>query len=840
MLRISNQPRTRLTFTKTKTLSKLTNLRCYFLASLETFLCSLLKAIAKTFKFVEELQAREPTYDTLLTSSDDSVTTENDALGQLVESLWKSIDQVCVPAVVLNYESVEMPDVFVIFFQILHRSVSSKNPYCERFAHKLASGSFARLSLAISEKFHRTVENTELTETIASFLAVLCLACVDDATDRIQLKDCLKKENIGCIQSTSVGLNLLAQSSVKQDTGEINDQSLFCTQCCFIELLYVSFNHGNEIVSAEELVMSLHRFFLLHSNLGILHRVSLKHLLFLCITCYDKLRSKPLASNTTQSVNATLKILEESLMKFTPGELEEIYIHNVLFVSWVVSCESLREKFGRQILICFMRRGEGENSLPFKAFCEVLRSSPPSLPSLISLVESSEENIVNTVVKILEALIPEVSNSESDYSLKADRPWLSVLANHMSNIFHQLFLGNKINPLQDHSIAAMLKIMTTVQMNYIEAFDIKLVYHVITLLTSSNGCQRFTIPAINYLNVSLAREFDMKIHRVADVLLSNKALCEFIQQILDAMQAKDVQKLASSSQLYASVLVLISCLATSQIKVPNDDNKPFKVSKPCLITLANERKSILGLTSLVFWDVYFRTCSDKPTLELFDMVQGRNEPVKMLDVDLEVLYVYLQNSMVHESESWRQCAVKCLGSFLCCVPNPGSFAGSPWTRIVLESHMSVLSVDIMTSSFVLFFSLILQHAPTTHVFTKMLQNITQSILVRIPDIPCSEQALSWHCVNLLAQPLSSEHNTMSQSQRDRIVIWLKSFKESFCAGRTLDAKPKDDSFKFYALDGVIIVKDLLKPNTYEDLELLEKTIRLASNEVDRGYEGTKS
>lgn len=72
------------------------------------------------------------------------------------------------------------------------------------------------------------------------------------------------------------------------------------------------------------------------------------------------------------------------------------------------------------------------------------------------------------------------------------------------------------------------------------------------------------------------------------------------------------------------------------------------------------------------------------------------------------------------------------------------------------------------------------------------------------------------------------------------MIWLKLFKELFSVGRILDVKLKDDFFKFYVFDGVIIVKDLLKLNIFEDFEFLERMIFFESNEVDRGYEGIKS
>lgn len=815
------------------------------LGSLETFLCSLLRVIKNTLQFVKDFQAKKPSHAALLSRSIDSMTTEKRTIDDFLESLWKSVDQICVPVMMLNCESVENPDIITNFFHILHLSVSPENAYSDSFARKLSGGCFVRLALQIREKFCRTGENKDVTEATACFLTKLCLACGNE-TERSQLEDHLKKGSIACITSPSACLNLLAQSSVRKETMEIVDGPLFRMQCCCIELMHVSFAHGDEIVPVEELAVGLHKYLALHPDLSILPRVSLKHLLFLCITCWNKRRILPFPATVIESINVSQRMVEQSLLQFKPEEFDDIYIHGSLFVSWLFSCESLGEKFGRQVFICLMETEKTQKSSDHKALHQVLTSNLQTFGTFLSLVDHSEEPIVSRVVDVLEALISELSASGTDpnSSTKTNKTQLRSMANHSTNIFHKLFVGHKSNPLHNHSIVAMVKILTAVQMNF-QAFDIKLLYHVISLLTSANESQRFTIAGINFLNVSLAWELERERQRVAAIILSNKALCDFIQRILDTNQdeqAKEYNRSTDDSNLFASVLLLVSSLAIAPSQFHKEDREPFRVNKRFLVNMADERRNVLGLSSLVFWDAFFRTTagtSGKPILVLSDSVQDTEQNIELSDVDFQVLHVYLQNSLVHDSESVRQCAVKCMASLLNHVPDASSFARNPWNRIVLQSHLSVLSVNVVTPSLVSFCLLVLRLATKRHQFTDVLSSAVKSILDRIPSIPFSDKDLSWHCVNLLAHLSTSEDNMkiISQNQKGPIASWLVTFKGSLDFRQPQSEDPTQD-FKFCVVDGVIFAKEVLKASAVEDRELLAKAFLLLGDQIDGDYEET--
>ena len=811
--------------------------------ALEAFLCTLLEVIKKSFQFVKDYQDRKPSYTALLIQSEASIAKENEVLENFVESLWKVIDQACVPALVVNCEALENQTVFKNLFEILHLSVSPLSTYRKVFAQKLASGSFVRLSLEIKEKFHRRAESKELEDAIANFLTELCLALCD-ATDSIQLGKCLKTRNIGGIHSSTTCLNLLTQSAVSQSTDQIIDDQLFSTQCACIELMYVSFAHGDEIVPVEHLMASLHKYLVLHQDLTILPRVSLKHLLFLWIGSYRKLRTLPLPSTVVESMHASQEILEQSLGKLKADEFESIYNHDVLFVSWIFSHESLAQSFGRQVLICFLGTDTEQDSLNNAELYHLLATNSQSFCTFVSLVDCNEEAIANRVVTILERLIGE----DSDASTKLSKFNRKSLATHIISIFHKLFLSHKANPLQEHSITAMLNVMVAFQMKNL-AYDIKLLYHVINLLTSTKCCQTISVVAFNYLNVSLAWDTHRENQRVAAVLLSNKGFCSFVQEILNASLAKDDGERRDSLEdikLLASVLILISSLANSQMLAQKDVQDAFRIDKNCLIKLANERRNILGLSSLVFWDAFFRTTGalENPVVVLLVRTQEKYQPLeKLSDVDLHVLLVYLQNSLVHESETLRQCAVKCLDSFLAYVPNASYFATNPWNKVVLESRLCELSVNVVTPSLVLFCLLILQHAAEDkHQLTGVLQNAVKSVLEKLPSIPRSERELSWQCISLLLQASSSK-DFMPSNQKGAVASWLRTFKESLKTNFEESAstnEPRQDDLikdmKFYKIDAVIFAKSMLKTQVAKSSELLERALLLLDDKSDEDAE----
>ncbi|PFX25933.1 meiosis inhibitor protein 1-like [Stylophora pistillata] len=805
----------------------------------EALLGALWEVIKKALQFVQEFRTGKPSYATLLTRNESTIANENERLEQFLDSLWKAIDQTCVPALMLNYESIECPAVFENFFEILSLSVSSLNTYRDVFAKKLASSSFVRLSLEIRDKFCRSPGIKELKDVSAHFLTDLCLALAD-CCDTTQLKEVIQISNIAGIHSLNTCLNLLTQCSVRQSaTTEITDIFLFNSQCACIELIYVALAHGDKMVSTGNLATSLHKYIMLLSDVSILPRVTQKHLLYLWIASYSRLSTLTLSANVMESMEVAQKIIEQHLMNLTPNEFESIHIHEVLFLSWIFSREPLARALGRQALIFFLTNEETKNCSTDEELQQLLTTNDRCFQAFVSLVDHDMEAIVSRVGIIVEALMSEKSKSSPT---KLSAPHLNSKAIQLTSIFHKIFLSHKYHPLKDHCIFAMLKVMTAVQMHINLAFDVKFLYHVINLLTSSDDGQRFAVCAINYLNVLLAWDMNRENHRVAAVLLSNKPFYSFVEHIVNAKLVNSPQPRRDSVKdvkLLASTLVLISSLAVSQTLPQQSARHVFILGKKCMISLANEGQNILRLSAVVFWDALFKTSREleNPVLVL----TNGNEPslVKLSEEDHLVLLVYLQNSLIHDSETVRQCAVKCLTSFLSYVPNASDFACNPWNRIVFESQLCVLSVNVLTPSLLLFCLLVLQYAPSKNFLDDVLQDAVKSILCKIPSIPCSDQDQSWHCVKFLAQVLSDKDIVTSENQKCALLNWLTALKETVMGNEkrsssneplSTETEHSDErEVRFYKIDDVIFSKALLKPPAVLDNDLLKEVFLLLNS-----------
>ena len=187
--------------------------------------------------------------------------------------------------------------------------------------------------------------------------------------------------------------------------------------------------------------------------------------------------------------------------------------------------------------------------------------------------------------------------------------------------------------------------------------------------------------------------------------------------------------------------------------------------------------------------------------------------------------------------------MKCLDSYLAYVPNASYFATNPWNKIVLESQLCELSVNVVTSSLVLFCSLILQHAAADkHQLAGVLENAVKSVLEKLPSIPCSEVELSWQCINLLVQVLGSKY-FMPSNQKCGVATWLRTFKDSlktnFEESATINESNQGDlmkEMKFFKLDAVIFAKRMLKPQVARSSELVEKALLLLDDKPNADAE----
>ena len=85
------------------------------------------------------------------------------------------VDEVCVPAVMVNYELITSPVVFEHFFAILNDQFSDNAATTTAFSKKLAEAAFIKISMEVKHRCCSGTLNTRLSGIISQFQQRLLL-----------------------------------------------------------------------------------------------------------------------------------------------------------------------------------------------------------------------------------------------------------------------------------------------------------------------------------------------------------------------------------------------------------------------------------------------------------------------------------------------------------------------------------------------------------------------------------------------------------------------------------------------------------------------------------------
>lgn len=686
------------------------------------------------------------------------------------EFLMRAIDEFCIVAVMMNFEAITNPMLFEALFSLLNSQLSSPNdPHAQLFARKLSTASFIKISIDINGKFCKGGSQKPLVDALQQFQEKLIL-CLTDVPDQEQMARILDSAFIP--SSPDECLTLLSQSSIDPISNSISDKMLFKIQCFCIELLYFAYVHNDSILHEELLLKGLHKYICAHRNLSLLPSLTLKHLAFLyaSITALSPRESHQLV---TESQNA----LEGTLLKLKPEEFLKLGSRDTRFVLWVFRSKQLGKAFGSLTLENLLAADDDGHEQHQEMLWEALKDNETAFRCLLSLAFCENTNVVKKALDIIDTFLQQASQQ--------DKP--SFRTQVTTEELQKLFLKNQASLLPEQVLLSMLKILLPLQAASGPQVDIKLLCFVIDILTKpTNKVPSITVTAINYLNVALSVNMDSQHPRVASVLLSNGGFISWLQKAMTSLGSQDPKKSDDFLHIFAACLMLVSNLVLSQSKLRIAHSVQLTLGKDVLIELLNNSQScILRLMSLVFWRVYFNA-GEKTFVHFEHSILGveeeetRNAEKHLTQLDLQVIFVYLQNSLIHESEAIKGCAMDCMKDLLVFEDCKDICKANRWNTVILESLLYSTENGELNSQLTQLCTMMLKLGDVDPeregVLSKAIQFVQQQIpktQLDLNDTRLSKVAFS--CIELINELQVT--NSPEFSFSDELLSWCRNLKD---------------------------------------------------------------
>lgn len=743
------------------------------------------------------------------------------------EFLMRAIDEVCIVAVMMNFEAITNPMVFEVLFSLMNLQLSSPNdPHAQLFAKKLSTASFIRVSIDINGKFCKSGLQKPLMDALQQFQRKLIL-CLTDASDKEQMVRIL--ESVFIPASPDECLTLLSQSSMDPISKCISDKMLFNIQCFCIELLYFAYIHKDSILSEQLLIKGIHKYICIHRNLGLLPLITLRHLVFLYASMTVKLKSA-LSPREFNYLTESQNILEGTLLKLQADEFIKIWSRDACFVLWVFSSKALGKAFGSLTLENLLTADDDGQEQHQAKLWDALKDNETTLRCLLSLAFCENTHVVKKALDIIDTILQQASQQEEP----------CFITQVTTEELQKLFLRNQVSPLPEQILLSMLKILLPLQAATGSQVEIKLLCFVIDIITKpTNKVVSIKVAAINYLNVALSVNMDSQHPRVASVLFSNTDFISWLQKAMTSLSSQDPRKSNEEfANVFAACLLLVSNLVLSQSKLRIAHSVQLTIGKDVLIELLNDSQScLLRLVCLVFWKAYFN-CGGKIFVLFEDSISGEEEEESrsvgnnLTELDFEVIFVYLQNSLMHESEAVKGCSMECMNAFSFFEGCKDICRANRWNTVILESLLFSPGSGELNSNLIQMCIMMLKLNDLDHEKEGVLSKAVQIIQHQIPkthldlnDTKLSKVAFS--CIEFLNEV--QVLNSPEFSSSDELLPWCRNLQDLLRKTR------KRKTVEFISVDQVVFTKACVMGQVAKDTlaKLIGKVIRRLENNIPK-------
>ena len=599
---------------------------------------------------------------------------------------------------------------------------------------------------------------------------------------------------------------------------------MFEIQCACLELLFFSFSSGDKLAPDFAVLSTLHKYLMQHQELDLPESIS-RHLVFLYAVTSETVRRVFQSEPRPGEFEESQDVICRHLGRLSAEKVELYYCHDKEFLEWIFSIEAVAQICGVSMLSQWISNeykiDSPENLESHQRTIRLLCSNTRCFSTFLSLATDNRETVSEVVVKVLDCMFTE--DKPDDYrNYNIPQSFACIVADNL----HKIFLKSKTHPLPNNSCATLLKIAAIVETRF-DRFDLRIVHHTVNLATQTDSNCNVFVSAINYLNVAvwrcLSSTSDEK-KRAVSVLFTNKPLIQKLNKTLTNLFVSEVTRFKNSLSsdglgIYGVTLLIVANLIMAAMKTNSDMCEPFRIDIRAAISFLNKQQdTLLHIAAMLFWSSTF---SSRFNPNHVAIIGHPNR--KLNEAELQVVFVYLQNSLINENELVRASAVKCLGSLQDYTHDPAQLVSSPWNKVLLETRLLTLGAEsALTPSFVHLVTLFVRFAGSEDQAISGITNAAvETVASRIPlsQPAVTNQALVWVCVDFISTVSNHKQFEFTSSQKESLTTWLKDLEDSFKEQRF-----HSEHIKYGLMNKVLLNEELFNVVVPKEVGLLTKLV----------------
>ncbi|XP_078539432.1 meiosis inhibitor protein 1 isoform X2 [Lissotriton helveticus] len=603
-------------------------------------------------------------------------------LDTFAEFLLRICDSHCIPLVMKHYTRAPSPELMEVFFSILTSLFTVVPTMKEKFAIKLASTAFIRLTLEVKATFCTGQSNSNLNQASSGFLCCLCCDLFSTTQWKCDSKS-VYSDVSRLLQQTLPLLNYSIPESlalISEFPVLSTDESLRAQQHSLLLIFCLAHIREDRFIQEEHLFCAVQAYLQSVQDQGVYPpSFVFRAVLYLLSVCQDTCHELDGAALKTidRAVDSTL-------------DLSSLYYHHPLFLKFFLRYPLLADHFGHWILELWLSNEDYRQSDEMDILCELPKTadsalvSPDSLDvflqilsdnstailTLLDLVFSTAEDIAKKVLFVLKRFLIR----SKDFLIT------DFLRSKFLQILQRLLIENSSAELQANTnLPLSLGILWLLQVKEkygkeLGGIDLKLLYHEVALL------------------------------------LSNVPFMEVLQMVLEVTWTESLHVESSSSALSTDELLCSAWLLLSSLVYFQHRYNSGEIHSKILVELGQilniiiyqkKNKSSLLLVSLVLFLRTILKQNFSSSLVVTTQSEARRLPLNERDASLYPLnmqttlslLIAFQNLLIQKDPLLQLAVCTCLEALLDFVNSRNKevalhMASQPWNRCVLNTVLN--------------------------------------------------------------------------------------------------------------------------------------------------------